>query len=108
MSDHRIMIGRSLCRNFAHHCPAVILQQPCSRQFLKETELKAALTGSTGRAKSSLPKKAQPLKKGKTLTLCSNLKVAEGWDVGGDEVADESEPEEPISSPCDSMMVSAL
>jgi hypothetical protein len=21
MSDHRIMIGRSLCRNFAHHCP---------------------------------------------------------------------------------------
>jgi hypothetical protein len=20
MSDHRIMIGRSLCRNFAHHC----------------------------------------------------------------------------------------
>jgi hypothetical protein len=23
MSDHRIMIGRSLCRNFAHHCLAV-------------------------------------------------------------------------------------
>jgi hypothetical protein len=22
MSDHGIMIGRSLCRNFAHHCPA--------------------------------------------------------------------------------------
>jgi hypothetical protein len=23
MSDHRIMIGRSLCRNFAHHCQEV-------------------------------------------------------------------------------------
>jgi hypothetical protein len=28
-------------------------------------------------------------KKGKTLTLCSNLEVAEGCDVGGDEVGDE-------------------
>ncbi len=57
--------------------------------LLKETELKAALTGSTGRAKGSPPKKAQRLKKGKMLTLCSNLEVAEGCDVGGDEVDDE-------------------
>jgi hypothetical protein len=42
------------------------------------------------------------------LTLCSNLEVAEGCDVGGDEVADELEPEEPITSPCDSVTVSAL
>jgi hypothetical protein len=57
--------------------------------LLKEIELKAALTGSTRRAKDSLPKKAQRLKKGKTLTLCSNLEVAEGCDVRGDEVDDE-------------------
>jgi hypothetical protein len=29
------------------------------------------------------------LKKGKTLTLRSNLEFAEGFDVGGDEVGDE-------------------
>jgi hypothetical protein len=29
------------------------------------------------------------IEKGKTLTLCSNLEVAEGCDVGGDEVDDE-------------------
>jgi hypothetical protein len=29
------------------------------------------------------------IKKGKTLTLCSKLEVAEGCDVGGDEVDDE-------------------
>ncbi len=57
--------------------------------LLKETELKAALTGSTRRAKGSPPKKAQRLKKGKTLTLGSNLAVVEGCDVGVDEVADE-------------------
>jgi hypothetical protein len=57
--------------------------------LLKETELKAALTGSTGRAKGSPPKKAQCVKKGKTLTLCFNLEVAEGCDVRGDEVDDE-------------------
>ncbi len=50
---------------------------------------KAALTVSTGRAISNPPKKAQRLKKGKTLTLCSNLEVAGGCDVGGDEVDDE-------------------
>ncbi len=49
--------------------------------LLKETELKAALTGSTGTANGSPPKKAQRLKKGKTLTLCSNLEFAEGEDV---------------------------
>jgi hypothetical protein len=29
------------------------------------------------------------IEKGKTLTLCSDLEVAEGRDVGGDEVGDE-------------------
>ncbi len=57
--------------------------------LLKETELKAPLAGSTGRAKGSPPKKSQRLKKGETLTLCFNLEVAEGCDVGGDVVADE-------------------
>jgi hypothetical protein len=50
---------------------------------------KAALTGSIGGATGIPPKKAQRLKKGKTLTLCSNLEVAEGCNVGGDEVDDE-------------------
>ncbi len=53
--------------------------------LIKETELKAALTGSTRRANGSPPKKAQLLKKGKTLTLGSNLAVVEECD----EVADE-------------------
>ncbi len=57
--------------------------------LLKETELKAALTVSTRRAKGSPPKKAQRLKKEKTLTLGSKLAVVEGGDVDGDEVADE-------------------
>jgi hypothetical protein len=57
--------------------------------LLKETEFKAALTGSTRRAKGSPPKKAQRLKKRKMLTLGSNLAVVEGCDVRGDEVADE-------------------
>jgi hypothetical protein len=35
--------------------------------LLKETELKAALTGSTRRAKGSPPKKAQQLKKERRL-----------------------------------------
>jgi hypothetical protein len=48
------------------------------------------------------------LKKGNTLTLCSKLEVAEGCDVGGDEVNGEREPEEPITSPCDSVTVSDL
>ncbi len=50
----------------------------------KNTELKAALTGNTVRQKA---------KKRKTLTLWSNLKVAEGDGVGVDEVGDEWEPE---------------
>ncbi len=69
--------ARAKIKNFSHN------------NLLKETELKAALTGSTGRAKGSPPKEAKQLKKGKTLTLCSNLEVAEGCDVGGNEVADE-------------------
>ncbi len=46
----------------------------------KNTELKAALTGSTVRQKA---------KRRKTLTPCSNLEVAEGDGVGVDEVSDE-------------------
>jgi hypothetical protein len=57
--------------------------------LLKETELKAAQTGSTRRAKGSPPKKAQRLKTEKTLTVGSNLAVVKGGDVDGDEVADE-------------------
>jgi hypothetical protein len=46
----------------------------------KNTELKAALTGSTARQKA---------KRRKSLTLCSNLVVAEGDGVGVDEVSDD-------------------
>jgi hypothetical protein len=70
--------------------------------LLKETEHKAALIGSTGRAKRQPAKESTTVEKGKTLTLWSNLEVAEGCDVGGDEVDDEWEPGEPIASPCDS------
>jgi hypothetical protein len=45
----------------------------------KNTELRAALTGSTVRQKA---------KRRKTLTLCFNLEVAEGDGVGVDEVGD--------------------
>jgi hypothetical protein len=55
--------------------------------LLKETELKAA-DWKHCRAKGSSPKKAQRLEKGKTLTLCSNLEVAEGEDVQVDEGVD--------------------
>ncbi len=41
------------------------------------------------RAKGSTLMKAMIEKKGKALTLCSNLEVAEGCDVRGDEVGDE-------------------
>jgi hypothetical protein len=56
--------------------------------LLKETELKAVLTGSTRRAKGSPPKKAQRLKKEKTFTLGFKLEVAEGEDVDVDEGVD--------------------
>ncbi len=46
----------------------------------KNTEIKAAPTGSTVRQKA---------KRRKTLTLCSNLEVAEGDGIGVDEVSDE-------------------
>jgi hypothetical protein len=42
-------------------------KEQLSRQFTKETELKAALTGSTRKAKGSPPKKAQRLKKERRL-----------------------------------------
>ncbi len=57
--------------------------------MLKETEVKAALTGSTRKAKGSPPKKAQRLKKEKTLTLGSKLAVVEGGGDEGDEIAEE-------------------
>jgi hypothetical protein len=44
---------RAKIKNYSHN------------NLLKEAELKAALTGSTRRAKGSLPKKAQRLKKRK-------------------------------------------
>jgi hypothetical protein len=68
---------RAKIKNYSHN------------NLLKETGLKAALTGSTRRAKGRPPKKAQRLNKGKTLNLGSNLAVVDGCDVGGDEVADE-------------------
>jgi hypothetical protein len=40
------------------------------------------------------------------LALGSKLAVVEGGVVDGDEVADESEPGVPITSPCDSVTVS--
>jgi hypothetical protein len=49
-------------------------------QIVSETLHKAALTGSTARQKA---------KRRKTLTLCSNLEVAEGDGVGVEEVGDE-------------------
>jgi hypothetical protein len=51
-----------------------------SRYLRKDTELKATLTGSTVR---------QKVKRRKTLTLCSNLKIAEGDGVVIDEDVDE-------------------
>jgi hypothetical protein len=58
--------------------------------LLKETEPKAVLIGSTVGQKAARQKKeSTTVEKGKTLTLCSNLEVAEGCDVGVDEVSDE-------------------
>jgi hypothetical protein len=46
--------------------------------LLRETELKAALTGSTRRAIGTSPKKAQRLKKGRRLLYAPNLKLQRG------------------------------
>ncbi len=46
--------------------------------LLKETELKAALTGSTGRAKGIPPKKARRLKKERRLLYAPILKLKKG------------------------------
>ncbi len=46
--------------------------------LLKETEGKAALTGSTRRAKGSPPKKASRLKKERHLLYAPNLKLQKG------------------------------
>jgi hypothetical protein len=55
----------------------------------KENRAQAALIGSI-MGKGSPPKKAPRLtKKGKTLTLCSNLELAVGDDVIVDEDVDE-------------------
>ncbi len=63
-------------------------KEPLSQQFTKRTELKAALTGSTRRVKRQPAKESTTIGKGKTLTLCSNLEVAEGEDVEVDEGVD--------------------
>ncbi len=47
-------------------------------------------------------------KKKKTLTLCSNLEIAEGEDVVVDEDVDEREPSLLITSSCDSVTVSEV
>jgi hypothetical protein len=56
--------------------------------LLEETELKVALTGSTVGQKAACQRKHNYWEKGKTLTLCSNLEVAEGEDVEVDEGVD--------------------
>jgi hypothetical protein len=62
--------------------------QPTKRkQSLKQLWLEAQL----GRRQPA--KESNDWEKRKTLTLCSNLEVAEGGDVGVDEVGDEWEPE---------------
>jgi hypothetical protein len=59
--------------------------------------------------KGSPPKKSTTVeKKGKTLTLCSNLEIAEVGDVVIDEDEDELEPGLLITSLCDSMTVSEV
>jgi hypothetical protein len=52
-------------------------------------ELKAALTGSTRRAKGSPPKKAHCLKKERRLLYAPILKLQKDEMSGGDEVDDE-------------------
>jgi hypothetical protein len=47
-------------------------------KLLKETELKAALTGSTRMAKGSPPKKAYRLKKERRLLFAPNLQILRG------------------------------
>ncbi len=54
---------RAKIKNFSHN------------NLLKETKLKAALTGSTGRAKGSPPKKAQRLKKERRLFYAPIFKL---------------------------------
>jgi hypothetical protein len=56
--------------------------------LLKNTELKAALIGSARRAKRQPSKECTTIEKGKMLTLCSKLEVAEGEDVKVDEGVD--------------------
>jgi hypothetical protein len=57
--------------------------------LLRETELKATLTGSTLQGKRQPAKESTTIENGKMLTLCSNLEVADGCDVGGGEIDDE-------------------
>ncbi len=72
------MVGqRAKIKNYSHD------------NLLKETELKAAVTGSTVGQKQPAKEGKTIEKIGKTLTLFSKLEVAEGCDVRGDEVDDE-------------------
>jgi hypothetical protein len=57
---------RAKIKNYSHN------------NLLKETELKAALIGSTGRAKGILPRKAQRLKKERRLFYPPILKLQKG------------------------------
>jgi hypothetical protein len=63
------------------------LRTTLAKIYKKNTELKAALTGSTVGQKAA--RQGNHDQKRKTLTLCSNLEVAEGDGVGVDEVGDE-------------------
>jgi hypothetical protein len=59
-----------------------------------------------GKSSWSKKKASRLQKKGKTLTLCSNLQLAVGDDVVVDEDVDEWEPKLLITDPCDSVTVS--
>ncbi len=75
--------------------------------LLKETELKAELEAQEGQ-KAARQRKHNDWKKERCLLYAPILKLQKGVMVGGDEVDDEWIPGEPITSPCDSVTVSAL
>ncbi len=79
-----------------------------SRQFTKRKQSLKQLWPEAQLGKGQPAKESNDWEKGKMLTLCSNLEVAEGDDVGVDEVGDEWEPELPITGPCDSSTVSEV
>ncbi len=64
-----------------------------SRQFTKRNQSLKQPWLESWLGKGQPARESNDWEKGKTLTLCSNLEVAEGGDVGVDEVGDEWEPE---------------